>query len=83
MTNDATRATARALSKSQTSTSDALRMAMANCDQVENLIHAAWMAARSLDGDELPAGEALQAVIHHAGEWLQEVRASLRKAGAA
>lgn len=66
-----------------TNTTACLRMAMANCDQVENLIHAAWMAAKSLDGDQLAAGEALKAVIHNAGEWLQEVRSALRKAGAA
>lgn len=60
-----------------------LRMAMASCDQVENMIHAAWMAAGTLDGDQLAAGAALQAVIHAAGEWLQEVRKGLRKAGAA
>lgn len=66
----------------QTSTAEALKLAMANIDQVEHRIHAAWIAARSLDGDELAAGEALQAVIHNAGEWLQEVRGALRKAGA-
>lgn len=60
-----------------------LRMAMASCDQVEHMIHAAWLTAGTLDGDEAPTGAALQAVIHSAGEWLQEVRGALRKAGAA
>lgn len=60
-----------------------LRMAMASCDQVEHMIHAAWLAAGTLDGNEAPTGAALQAVIHSAGEWLQEVRGALRKAGAA
>lgn len=75
-TNDATRATAEVVPA-------ALNMALASLDQVEHMIHAAWMAARSLEGNEAPPGAALQAVIHSAGEWLQEVRGALRKAGAA
>lgn len=66
-----------------TDSTASLRMAMASIDQVEHRIHAAWMAAHALDGDELAAGEALKAVIHSAGEWLQEVRGALRKAGVA
>lgn len=61
----------------------ALNMALASLDQVEHMIHAAWMAAHALDEDQSAAGEALKAVIHSAGEWLQEVRGALRKAGAA
>jgi hypothetical protein len=61
----------------------ALRGAMASCDDVEHLIHAAWMAARSMKGDELAAGEAIEAVVSLAGERLQDVRFALRKAGAA
>lgn len=47
------------------------------------MIHAAWMAAASLDGDNLAAGEALKSVIHMAGEFLGGVRSQLRKAGVA
>lgn len=61
----------------------ALKLALASLDNVEHMIHAAWMAAHALDGDELTAGEALKAVIHQAGECLQDVRGALRKAGAA
>lgn len=68
---------------SKVHTTAAIDMAMASIDQVEHMIHAAWMAAHALDGNELAAGEALKAVIHSAGEWLQEVRGALRKAGAA
>jgi hypothetical protein len=61
----------------------ALRQAMASCDDVDHLIHAVWMAARSMKGDEIAAGEAIEAVAHLAGERLQDVRFALRKAGAA
>lgn len=74
--NDATRASAEVVPA-------ALNMALASCDQVEHMIHAAWMAAHALDEDQAAAGEAMKAVIHSAGEWLQEVRGALRKAGAA
>ncbi len=64
-------------------TTEAIRLAMGSLDTAESFIHAAWMAARSLDGDNLPAGEALQAVIALAGDTLGDVRNALRKAGAA
>lgn len=55
---------------------------MGSLDTAESYIHGAWMAARSLDGDELPAGEALQAIISSAGDAIGEVRGALRQAGA-
>lgn len=67
----------------QSNTTDALRLAMGSLDTAESFIHAAWMAARSLDGDNLPAGEALQAVIALAGDNLGDVRNALRKVGVA
>jgi hypothetical protein len=75
-------AAAEGLPKNPTAT-DAIRLAMGSLALAENYIHAAWMAARSMDGDESPAGEALQVVIHMAGETLGDVRNALRKAGAA
>lgn len=62
----------------------ALQRAMASCDDVDHLIHAAWMAAGSLNEDGQTAErDALQTVIHLAGEHLQDIRRALRKAGAA
>lgn len=66
-----------------TDTIHSLKLAMGSLDHAESFIHAAWMAARSLTGDDRPAGEALEAVIHMAGEALGDVRNQLRKAGAA
>ncbi|MGB3389185.1 MAG: hypothetical protein WBA88_14485 [Pseudaminobacter sp.] len=67
-----------------TNTTSALQRAMASCDDVDHLIHAAWMAAGSMNEDGRTAErDALQAVIHLAGEHLQDVRLALRKAGVA
>jgi hypothetical protein len=63
-------------------TTACLRMAMASCDEVGRMIHAAWMAAGSLDGDNRAEGEAIKSVVHMAGEFLEDVRLQLRKAGA-
>jgi hypothetical protein len=74
-------AAAKGLPKLRSEQTSAIKLALGSLATAKNYLHAAWMAARSLDGDASAEGEALQTVIHMAGECLSDVRAALRKAG--